>query len=401
MPRVGKGIYSMSYILVEHYQDLKQDLEQAIGVATKIVKRNIKKFGSGDVYPTAHKNGKYVAIKQGDVRGHYWVEGFWTGQLWLSYEATGDEAFRALAEKNVDDFYRRVVENNHIDWHHDTGFLYSPSCVAAYMLTGNQTAKKAAELAAYSLSRRFRYKGNFIQSMGSEIEEENYRFIVDTMLNLPLLFWAAKETGDDSYRQKAVAHIETTLQYAMRDNGTTYHHVLMNNQTGELVRGLTWQGAGDDSCWSRGQAWVVYGLALAYAYTKDEAILEPFCKVTDYFMEHLPKDFVPYWDFIYTDGDDEPRDSSAAAITACGIMEMAKHLPAEVCGMQGYLDTTAEMMRSMIKNYAATYESGEEGLLLHSTGGKPQGDYDSCLPYGDYYYLESLMRATRDWKSYW
>ena len=208
---MGKEFYSMSYILVDHYQELKQDLEQAIGVATKIVKRNIKKFGSGDVYPTAHKNGKYVAIKQGDVRGHYWVEGFWTGQLWLSYEATGDEAFRALAERNVDDFYKRVVENNHIDWHHDTGFLYSPSCVAAYMLTGNQTAKKAAELAAYSLSRRFRYKGNFIQSMGSEIEEENYRFIVDTMLNLPLLFWATKETGDDSYRQKAIAHIETRL----------------------------------------------------------------------------------------------------------------------------------------------------------------------------------------------
>lgn len=380
---------------------MKQDLEQAIETAARIVKRNFNKFGSGDVYPSKYKDGKYLAIKQGDIRGNYWVEGFWPGQLWLCYEATGDEAYRSLAEKNVEDFYKRVVENYHIDWHHDTGFLYTPSCVAAWKLTGNKTAKKAAELAAYSLSRRFRYKGNFIQSMSTEIDEENYRFIVDTLLNLPLLFWAAEETGEESYRKKAEAHLATTLKYAMRGDGTTFHHVLMNNQTGELVRGLTWQGAGDNSCWSRGQAWVIYGLALAYGYTKDEALLEPFCKVTDYFMEHLPMDMVPFWDFIYTDGDDEPRDSSSAAIAACGIMEMANHLPPEACGMQGYLDKTAEMMRSMVKNYAATYESGEEGLLLHSTAGKPQGDYDSCLPYGDYFYLESLMRATRNWKRYW
>jgi len=397
---VQKG-KTMTYVLTDHYPELKKDLDKAIEIAAKITKRNLPKFGSGDVYPAAHKDGKYTPIPNGDIRGHYWIEGFWTGQLWLCYEATGDEAFRELAEKNVDDFYNRVVENINIDWHHDTGFLYTPSCVAGYMLTGNQTAKKAAELAAYSLSRRFRAKGQFIQSMSAEFDEEFYRFIVDTMLNLPLLFWAAEEFGEESYRKKAIAHLNTTMKYAMREDGTTFHHVLMDNMTGEFKKGITWQGAGDNSCWSRGQAWVVYGLALAYAYTKDDSLIEPFCKVTDYFIEHLPKDNIPYWDFIFMDGD-EPRDSSAAAVAVCGILEMAKHLPSDKNNMQRYIDSAVDMLKAMMSDtYAASYESGEEGLLLHSTSAKPQGEYDECLPYGDYYYLEALIRATRDWKSYW
>lgn len=394
----------MSYILAEHYPNLKNELTKAIDEATASLKRMLDRYASGDVYPSVYENGRYRAVKQADISNNFWEEGFWTGRLWLAYEATGDEAFRDLADKNVDDFYKRVVENNNIDWHHDTGFLYTPSCVAGYMLTGNPTAKKAAELAAYSLSRRFRYKGRFIQSMLSEIDEDKefYRFIVDTLLNLPLLFWAAKETGDASYREKAEAHIQTTLRYAMREDGTTFHHVLMDNHTGEMIRGMTWQGAGDNSCWSRGQAWVVYGLALAYGHTQNQSLLEPFYKVTDYFIDHLPEDGVPYWDFVFTTGDDEPRDSSAAAAAVCGILEMAKHLPSDNENMKRYLDAAAKMLHGLISTCAVPYEAGEEGLLDHATGAKPQGmDVDTCITIGDYYYLEALMRATRDWKSYW
>ncbi len=392
----------MAYVLSEQYKELIPQLEGAINEAAKIIERSLERFGGGDLYPVDYKDGKYTAVYQADPRGNYWEEGFWPGQLWLAYEATGNEKFRETAEKNVEDFYKRVSENNNIDWHHDTGFLYTPSCVSAYKLTGSEKAKRAALMAAYSLSRRFRYRGEFIQSMGSEIDDEHYRFIVDTLLNLPLLFWASEVTGDDTYRNKAEAHIKTTLRYAMRDDSTTFHHVLMNNKTGEFIRGLTWQGAGDNSCWSRGQAWVVYGLALAYGYTRDESLLEPFCKVTDYFMEHLPADYVPYWDFIFTEGTEEPRDSSAAAIVCCGIMEMAKHLPSDCCNMQKYLDKTAKIMESLINSYAAKDADKCEGLLLHSTGAKPQGkSVDACLTYGDYYYLEALIRASRDWRSYW
>lgn len=391
------------YILSEHYKDFRLELENALDVATKRVKGMLPKYSSGDVYPNAYHDGAYVAIPNADIRGSYWEEGFWPGVLWLSYEVTGDEAFRELAEKNVDDFYKRVDENNNIDWHHDTGFLYSPSCVAAYMLTGNQKAKEAAEMAAYSLSRRFRYKGNFIQSMSAEFDEDNYKFIVDTMMNVPLLFWAANETGKEIYREKAIKHIDTTLKNAMREDGTTFHHVLMDRDTGEVKHGLTWQGAGDDTCWSRGQAWVVYGLALAYAYTKNEAVLEPFVRSADYFFDHLPSDYIPYWDFVFTDGSDEPRDNSAAAIAACGILEMARHIPEDKYNMKKYLDKTVLMMKSMIEKHAAKIDSPKEGLLYDCVGAKPQGMWEDgeCVPYGDYFYLESLVRATRDWRKYW
>lgn len=394
----------MSYVLTNHYPELKKDIDCAIDTAVKIVKRNTQKYGTGDLYPAEPVGGIYtVAVKQCDRRSHFWLEGFWPGQLWLTYELTKDEEIRKIADKYVDDFYKRVYENDNIDWHHDTGFLYTPSCVAGYKLTGNETAKKAAEIAAYSLSRRFRYKGNFIQSMLTELDENRdfYKFIVDTMMNLPLLFWATEETGDPIYREKAIKHLETTIRYAMRDDGTTFHHVLMDNRTGEMIRGLTWQGASDDSCWSRGQAWVVYGLALAYAYTKDDSLIPHFCKVTDYFIDHLPADDVPYWDFIYSDGDSEPKDSSAAAVAVCGILEMAKHIPSTEYGMQRYIDKAKDMLISLIKNYAASFENGDEGLILHGTVANPQGMSDSVTTFGDYFYLESLIRAKRDWKSYW
>ena len=393
----------MSYILTEKYPQLKHDIEKALEEAVKIVKRNTKKYGTGDLYPAEPEDDCYIAVKRCDVRLHFWLEGFWPGQLWLAYEASGDEEIRKIAEKYIDDFYDRVYKNDNIDWHHDTGFLYTPSCVAGYKLTGSLKAKKAAEIAAYSLSRRFRYKGEFIQSMSMEIDEENYRFIVDTMMNLPLLFWASEETGDEIYREKAIKHLKTTIKYAMRDNGTTFHHILMDNKTGEMIRGLTWQGAGDNSCWSRGQAWVVYGLALAYAYTKDESLIEYFRKAADYFVSHLPKDGIPYWDFIYTDGDNEPRDSSAAAVAVCGILEMAQHIPAEEHGMQGYIDKAVDMIKSMISpEYATSLDEGREGLLKHGTTAKPQGiSADSSTQFGDYFYLECLIRATRDWKRYW
>ena len=391
----------MAYILTDNYKDLKADVDKALDVATGRIKSMLDRYSSGDVYPTAYKDGFYEPVPNSDVRTSYWTSGFWTGCLWLAYEATGDEAFRELAEKNVDDFYKRAYENDNIDWHHDTGFLYIPSCVSAYKLTGNETAKKAALIAAYSLARRFRYKGEFIQSMSDIFDDQYYKFIVDTMLNIPLLFWASDEIGEPTYREKAEKHIKTTLKYAMREDGTTYHHVLMDKETGTIKEGQTLQGASANSCWSRGQAWVVYGLALAYGYTKDESILEPFVKVTDYFMDHLPEDSIPYWDFDFTDGDDEPRDNSAAAIAACGIMEMAQHLPPEKCNMKKYLDKTADMMHSMINKYAEKEVDGTEGLLNYCIGSKPHGSVSGCLSFGDYFYLEALIRATRDWKKYW
>ena len=391
-----------NYVLSDGDAAFRAELDQAIADACAILKGTLPKFADGDVYPRGYKDGKWGVAP--NAQPNYWTESFWPGQLWLAYELTKDEAYREVADKNVLDFYRRVVENDEVDWHHDIGFLYTLSSVAPYKLTGNKIAKEAALIAAYSLSRRFRYRGSFIQSMGADgnHEPQNYRFIVDTMMNLPLLFWAAEETGDQTYKDKAMRHLRTTLKYLVREDGSTYHHFLMDHATGGPIRGLTLQGAHDESFWSRGQAWIIYGLAIAYDYTGDKSLLPEFVRVTDFFIDHLPKDYVPFWDFIYNDGDDEPRDSSAAAIAACGILEMARLIPHDTYNMEKYIEVAKKMICSLVRDYRTTLEMEEEALLTQVIGSKPHGGKPTSTSYGDYFYLECLLRATRVWENrYW
>lgn len=386
------------YVLTSGDKALFNKVKSAADKAMEIIERSMPAYASGTVYPLDYKDGKYTLVPNGEG---IWVEGFWTGELWLSYELSGNEKFRELAEKNVSDFIKRMDDNNNIDWHHDIGFLYSPSCVAAYKLTGSQAARKVSEEAAYLLNRRFRLKGNFIQSAGIETDEPKYKFIIDTMLNLPLLFWAADTTGREMYRERAIKHAETARKYTIRPDGSTYHHFLMNIKNGEPLRGHTWQGFSDESCWSRGQSWMVYGAAIMYAYTGDESWIDTFETVTDYFIDHLPDDYVSHWDFDVIGTGDEDRDSSATAITVCGILEMANHIGTNVRKMPIYIETAKKMLASLIDNYAVKPESGKDGLLDATMGAKPFGTVPGCRPYGDYYYMEALVRALIPWQMYW
>jgi len=392
-----------NYILTENNSKLKAQCENAISEACKIIKRYLPKYESGTLYQGAYKNGEYTPVP--NATPNYWTESFYPGQLWLAYELTHDEAFRDVAEKNIFDFHRRVILNDEIDWHHDLGFLYTLSSVAPYKLTGNELAKKSALIAAYSLSRRFRFKGNFIQSMGDDgnYAPINYRFIADTMMNLPLLFWAAEETGDKTYYDKAVRHMRTTMKYIVREDGSSYHHFLMDHETGGPMRGLTLQGAHDESFWSRGHSWIIYGLAIAYDYTKDESILPWFVKVTDAFVDNLPSDGIPYWDFIYKEGSGEPRDSSAAAIATCGILEMARLVPHDTCKMDKYLAYAEKMLKALLSDgYRIKASENREALLDNSLGSKPHGGVPNPCTYGDYFFLEMLYRATKNWENrYW
>ncbi len=389
------------YVLSADDEAFRLRLQNALQEAICITRRNLDKFASGDVYPSSNYIGdSYATIYNGGEGSDMWTESFWPGRLWLCYEETGEEAFRLLAEKNLDDFFNRMDKNINLDWHHDIGFLYTLSSVAPYKLTGNEFAKKTALTAAFLLTRRFRFKGEFIQSMADAIFPEYYRFIADTMMNLPLLFWATDVSGEPKYRDYAVMHMKTTIRYILRENGGVYHHFLMDNQTGEPLHGLTLQGAGDESYWSRAQAWVIYGFAIAYSYTHDESIIEPFFRAADFYISHLPDDCIPYWDFIYTEGD-EPRDSSAAAIAVCGLLEMARHLPHDE-KIKHYLDVAKKTLHTLTSaDYAIPFSAGEEGLLAHTTPDKPRNEYDLCSTYGDYFYMESLVRALRDWKMYW
>ncbi len=334
-----------------------------------------------------------------------WTCGFWPGEIWLSYERTGNDAFKQAGLTLVDSFYDRIERKVEVD-HHDMGFLYSPSCVAAYMLAGSEKARRAAILAADQLISRFQPVGEFIQAWGVLGAADNYRYIIDCLLNLPLLYWATEQTGDAKYADIAHKHITTCLRYSIRENGSTYHTVFMNPETGAMGHGATCQGYRDDSDWARGQAWAVYGTALSYRYTKNPAYLDAFRRVTEFYLTRLPDDLVPYWDMIFQTGNEEPRDSSSASIVACGLLEMAKTVEPDEAKV--YETLARQMMKSLTDNYAVRDVTQSNGRVLHATYSKkspyntctPEG-VDECASWGDYFYMEALTRLSGDWKLYW
>lgn len=335
-----------------------------------------------------------------------WTTGFCTGEYWLAWELTGDPTFRESAEVQVESFLQRIQNKVDVN-HHDMGFLYTPSCVSAYKLTKSEAGKKAALMAADNLLGRFQGKGQFLQAWGELGAPENYRLIIDCLLNLPLLYWASDVTGDSRYADAAKSHTKTSLANLIRADNSTYHTYFFDKETGKPTHGVTHQGYRDDSAWARGQAWGIYGTALAYRYTKDTACVNLFCKVTDFFLEHLPEDNVPDWDLEFSDGSNEPKDSSAAAIAVCGILEMSSLIPKEQA--KKYLDGAALILKSLIENYAVKDASVSNGLLLHGVYAKnspynpipKDRGVDECNTWGDYFYLEALVRCIRQWVTYW
>ncbi|MBP1890214.1 unsaturated chondroitin disaccharide hydrolase [Clostridium moniliforme] len=371
----------------------KEEVKKALDDAIKIIDKDIEKFG--ERFPhSASKDGKYKIIDNVE-----WTTGFWTGMLWLAYEYTGDEKYKNLAQKNVDDFMKRIDEKIEVN-HHDMGFLYSISCVADYKLTGSEKAKEAALKAADHLMTRYQEKGKFIQAWGNM--GEDYRLIIDCLMNIPLLYWASKVTGDKKYYETAHTHFKTSCNYVIRDDGSTFHTYYFDNKTGKPLKGVTKQGYSDDSSWARGQAWGVYGVPLTYRYTKDKDAFRVYEAVTNYFLNRLPKDNVCFWDLIFNDGDDHPRDSSAAAIAVCGMLEMNKYLPDTNEYKDVYKNASNAIMRSLIENYTPDPNGEEEGLLLHGVyGWHANNGVDECTTWGDYYYMEALMRLYKDWNLYW
>ncbi len=359
-----------------------------------------------------------------------WTTGFWPGEIWLAWERTGDRAFREAGEAYVESFHDRIVRKVSVD-HHDMGFLYSPSCVAPWKLLSDERAREAAILGARQLLTRFQERGGFFQAWGAMGERANYRFIIDCLMNLPLLYWAAEETGEPEFSDKADRHAATCLAHSFRPDRSTFHTFFMDPVTGEGVRGETCQGFRADSSWARGQAWAVYGLALAYGRNPDPSILELFKGVASYYLSRLPKDLVPYWDLVfaaeavdgkgsYQPGDSsEPRDSSSAAIVACGLLEMARELSARAAkanapeaGLAAFAETCRAVARRMVGSLARRYAAGSpapgKGLLLHGTYSK-KSPYNACteegvdesLAWGDYFYMEALTRLARKWVPYW
>lgn len=359
------------------------------------------RFTFYDCFPAAASmNQRYPATENND-----WTNGFWTGQLWLSYEQTREEAFKEAALHQIPSFRERLIKRIVVD-HHDMGFLYTPSCVAAYKITGDKLARETALMAADLLMGRFQIKGEFFQAWGTPGDPKEYRLIIDCLLNMPLLFWASEETKDFQYRENALRHIRTTMNHIVREDSSTYHTYYFDPETGNPVGGATAQGHRDGSIWARGQAWGIYGSAIAYKYCQDPMYMDSFRKITTCFLEHLPKDLVPYWDFDFTDGSREPRDSSSGAIAVCGMLEMAKYLePDEAKEMVNH---AKRLLKALTQHCLYRSDEDTNGILLHSTYAKSSpyntvkdSGVDECTLWGDYFYTEALVRLTGPWNSYW
>ncbi len=377
----------------------KSEIKNALQFSSEQILRNLPEFT--DLFQKAYSdNNFYQPIENND-----WTTGFWTGEIWLAYEFSGDIRFKHAAEIQIESFLDRIENKIGVD-HHDMGFLYSPSCVAGYKLTGNRKGREAAIKAADQLITRYHACGEFIQAWGAMDEPGNYRLIIDCLLNLPLLYWASEETGDEKYRDIAEKHIHTAISNVIREDYSTWHTYYFDMKTGAADHGATCQGYRDGSAWARGQAWGIYGLALAYKYTGRKEYIDLFKQVTLYFVEHLPKDMVPFWDLVFTDGDDQPRDSSSASIATCGILEMTKYLDEEEATVYNRL--AMQIMKSVYDNYAVKNPEISNGLVLHSTYSN-HSPYNSCNHYGvdecnswgDYFYMEALTRLYKNWISYW
>ncbi|MCM3626587.1 glycoside hydrolase family 88 protein [Paenibacillus glycanilyticus] len=350
------------------------------------VLRTSARIGAG--FPHASQGGTYVLEAP-----HWWTAGFWPGLLWLLHEGAGDAnlPFRQIAEEcelkldEVLDGYDRLD--------HDIGFMWTLTSVINYKLNGGEASRRRALKAANYLMGRFNLKGNFIRAWNpwSEGEDNSGWAIIDCAMNVPLLHWAARETGDSRYIHLAEAHMDTVLKHFIRKDGSVRHIVRFDPQSGEVAEYIGGQGFGPESAWSRGTAWAVYGLTLAAKHTDRQEFLDAAKQVSHFFLSQLPEDSVPVWDFRAPEETKWLRDSSAGACAACGLLLLAELVPAEEAS--GYRNAGERILKSLYQNYGSFDQDGEEGLILHGTSHYPERkNMDVPLIYGDYFFVEGLAR---------
>lgn len=335
-------------------------------------------------FPLYTENGTWVF----DTKPN-WFSGFTSGELWYMYEITGKEEFKKRALVHADS----LIKYASLDNTHDLGFIFFNSCVRAYKHTGITKYKDAAVQAARMLVKRYNTKGNFIRAWGKlGSNDRPGLMIIDTMMNLELLFWAAKETGDYTFYDIAYQHAVTCMNQHVRKDYSSYHVVEFNPETGDVVKRRTHQGYADETTWARGQAWGIYGFALAYKYTGDERFLHISRKMTEYFLTKLPADMIACWDMDLS-GPDVTKDASASAIAASGMYLLAE-LSKEKSLSQYYKNTALRITDSLSTVTLFTNSPRkEEGILLHTVYNYAKKfGIDESFPAGDFYFVECLRK---------
>jgi unsaturated chondroitin disaccharide hydrolase len=385
------------------YNRKKRMIEDDFSLAKYQYQNMLEQATDLTLYPRSMQfNGsiKFVNIKD-------WTGGFWAGNLWLLYEYTHDDKWKQAATK-----WTESLENNQFNTsNHDLGFMMYCSYGNAYRLTGNENYKKVLIQSAKSLCSRFNPKVGCIKSWNARLALDkktkwDFPVIIDNMINLELLFFASKVTGDPYYKNIAIRHAETTLKNHIRPDFSTYHVVNYDTITGRVLNKQTFQGYSDNSTWARGQAWGIYGFTMMFRETHDRKFLLTAKALADFYLNNvnLPKDKIPYWDFNanqkgYTPdwkydslkNTIVPRDASAAAIVSSGLFELSGYL-----GSVGkkYQEAAVQILNTLSSDeYLAPKGKNANFLIQHAVGNFPAGsEIDVPIVYADYYFLEALIR---------
>ncbi|MEG3657284.1 glucuronyl hydrolase [Arenibacter palladensis] len=321
-----------------------------------------------------------------------WTSGFYPGILWYMYDLSKDDKWKKEAIKRTEVFedFKTITE------HHDIGFMMFPAYGNGYLLGDKKEYKDILLTSAQSLASRYNPNVGTIRSWSNKMHPrwQQHITIIDNMLNLELLFWAAKNGGSKEYYDIAVKHAETTMANHFRPDYTSWHVIEYDSISGKVLNRHTKQGYADDSRWSRGQAWGIYGYTMVYRETGDKIFLDFAVKITDKYLELLPEDYIPHWDFDVPNKDTEERDASAAAVVASGLLELST-LVEDKNKQEQYFDAAMRMLESLSSD-AYSGVGKADSFLLHSTGAKSLGhEIDVALIYADYYYIEALDRLKK------
>lgn len=364
--------------------ELRPRLERAFDFAARQVRATVER--TPDYFPMYTVDGKW---KHGGELWTDWCAGFHAGMMWLVAKRTGDPWWRETAEH-----YSRLIEHKQHDRNvHDLGFIFLNTYLPWYELTGDEHLHQVLITAGRTLAMRFNPKGKYLRSF---VAPES--LFIDIMMNVPIIFYAARETNDQSLFDLAVAHCRTTEATIVRPNGGTAHEGIFDLDTGAFLRESTHQGLRPETDWARGLAWSLYGYGTVYGYTQDPADLAVARRNADHFIARLPDGFVPPWDFDVPEGPDRTDDSSAGAIAASGLWNLAGLVrPTDPTAAARYQNAALSMLDALLTDrYTAWETPGWEGLLKHGVYHfhKKLG-VDESVMWGEFFYLEAIDKALR------
>ncbi|MGV9850831.1 glycoside hydrolase family 88 protein [Streptomyces sp. NPDC003442] len=334
-------------------------------------------------FPVGTKFEKWTYSQNGD-----WVGGFWPGTLWMAWLHSGEDRFRTLALAAAEKLAPRQNDTGT----HDLGFLFYPSWVTAWRLTGDETSRAGALRAASSLIRRYNPRGRFIRAWGALDEQANAgRVIMDTMMNLDLLAFASSQSGDSEYLDIAVEHARTTQRHFPRPDGSTPHVFDFDPSSGAPLGPATVQGYSPASCWSRGQAWGIYGFTTIHRRTGHREFLTTARKLADFALGALTPDNVPVWDYLAPQAPHDIKDASAGAVMACGLLDLSR-----ATGEPRYREAALRLLTALSQTCLTTKSTRAEAVVARCTRNRPSEDgIEISLPYADYYLLEGILRVLR------